>query len=224
VCLYSYVRRVLVVLVLAGAFGAGANAQILLYGSTYYQSAVASSTFQNNPTYGIYKLFDNNLSTEWASWANTQSGYNPQGNQEVWFSFNLDQSYTIDAIRVAPRQPTTAIGDGISGMKVWISGTSLGVDVKTASQTSAFLSTPLGLAPTLNQSVNISNAFTPATYSFSSPVEGQYFLVQLTTNTYNHLQNIGAREFVVSVPEPSSLSLMLASGAVLMAGRRRKSD
>jgi len=29
---------------------------------------------------------------------------------------------------------------------------------------------------------------------------------------------------VVSVPEPSSLSLLLAGGAVLMAGRRRKSD
>jgi len=217
------INKALAVLVLAGAFGAGANAQSLLYGSTYYQSAVASSTFENDGTYSIDKLFDNNLSTQWASWGNTQSGYNPQGNQEVWFSFNLNQSYTIDAIRVAPRQQTGAV-DSISGMKVWISGTSLGVDVKTASQTSAFLSTPLGLAPTLNQLVNISDAFTPATYSLSSPVEGQYFLVQLTTNLHDISQNIGAREFVVSVPEPSSFSLLLAGSAVLMAGRRRKQD
>jgi len=216
------VVRLLAVLVLAGA---SVNAQTLydLYGPTHYQSAVASSTFYNDQTYSIDKLFDNNLDTEWASWANTLNGNNPQDNQEVWFSFNLNQSYPIHAIRFAPRQPTTAIGDGISGMKVWISGTSLAVDVKDAVQTSDFLYDS-ELEPTLNQSVNISDAFTPATYSFSSPVEGQYFLVQLTTDTYNSFQNIGAREFVVSVPEPSSLSLMLAGGAVLMAGRRRKSD
>jgi len=217
------INKTLAVLVLAGAFGAGANAQSLLYGSTYYQSAVASSTFENDETYSIDKLFDNNLSTQWASWANGINGNNPQGNREVWFSFNLDQSYPIHAIRFAPRQPTDAIGDGINGMKVWISGTSLGVDVQDAGQTMYFLYDS-GLEPTLNQSVNISDAFTPATYSFSSPVEGQYFLVQLTTDTYNSIQNIGAREFVVSVPEPSSLSLLLAGGAVLMAGRRRKSD
>ena len=215
--------RLLVVLVLAGTFGAGANAQILLYGPTYYQSAVESSTFMDDPTYSIYNMFDNDLNTMWASWANTENGFNPQGNQEVWFSFNLNQSYTIDAIRVAPRSQTGTI-DSISGMKVWISGTSLEVDVKTESETSDFLSTPLGLAPTLNQSVNISDAFTPATYSLSSPVEGQYFLVQLTTNLHIGGQNIGAREFVVSVPEPSSLSLLLAGGAVFAAARRRRLD
>jgi len=115
-------------------------AATILYGSTYYESVVASSTFQDDPTYSIDNVFDSDLSTQWASWANDLNGNNPQGNQEVWFSFNLDQSYTINAIRFAPRQPT-GLGDGISGMKVWISGTYLGVDVQSGSETSDFLST-----------------------------------------------------------------------------------
>jgi len=202
----------------------------VLYGPTYYTSAVASSTFLNDPTYGINNVFDSDLNTEWASWGNDLNGDNPQGNQEVWFSFTLDQSYTIDAIRFAPRQRTGAVGDGISGMKVWISGTYLGVDVQSGSETSDFLSTTLGLAPTLNQLVDISDPFVPATYSLPSSVEGQYFLVQLTTDVYLTDQNIGAREFVVSVsastvPEidPAGMGSVLAlvTGALGLLERRR---
>lgn len=193
----------------------------ILYGPTYYESAVASSTFQDDLTYSINNVFDSDLNSQWASWANDVNGNNPQGNQEVWFSFNLVQSYTINAIRFAPRV-STGVGDGISGMKVWISGTYLGVDVQSGSETSAFLSTTLGLAPTLNQLVNISNPFEPATYSLPSSVEGQYLLVQLTTDVIDSNQNIGAREFVVSVPEPSIMALAgIACGGFSMWRRRR---
>ncbi|MEI8228992.1 MAG: PEP-CTERM sorting domain-containing protein [Planctomycetota bacterium] len=198
----------------------------VLYGPTYYTSAVASSTFEYDPTYGIGNVFDNDLDSQWASWGNTLNGYNPQGNQEVWFSFTLDEPYVVDAIRFSPRQPNDAEGDFITGLKVWIGGTSFGVNVQSAEETNDFLSSPLGANPTLDQSVNFSDVYSPETYSLLSPVAGQYFLVQLTTDFFLEVQNIGAREFVVSVvPEPSTYAMALAGlacGGYSILRRRKR--
>lgn len=195
----------------------------ILYGPTHYTSASASSTFNNNESgwYAIGNVFDADISTQWASWANDVNGQNPQGNQEVWFSFALDKAYAIDAVVFAPRW-ITGLGDGISGLKVWISSVPLGVDVQDAGQTTAFLADrPL---PTLVQYVNFEDPTVPQTYSLASPVVGQYFAVQLTTDFYDPNQNIGARQFVLSVvPEPSTYGIVLG-GLALAAGifRRRR--
>ena len=213
------------VTVLTSAFSCLSFAGTLLTDTSYYTSAVASSTFVDDPTYGISNVFDNNVNTEWASFGNDLGGNNPQGNQEVWFSFALDQSYLVDAVRFLPRQPNSMPGDFITGLKVWIGETSFGVDVQSETETAAFLSDPLGGTPTLNESVNFpDNPFVPQTYSLPSPVQGQFFLVQLATDEYNILQNIGAREFVVSVvPEPSALSLLAVGlGGVIALRRARR--
>ena len=53
------------------------------------------------------------------------------------------------------------------------------------------------------------------------------YTLSATDQGINGLPSLGASSLgfrVASMPEPSSLSLLLAGGAVLMAGRRRKSD
>jgi hypothetical protein len=185
-----------------------------LTGTSYYTSAVASSEFSS--AYGINNIFDGNMTTQWAiaSYAET----NPQGRDVGWFSFTLDQEYSIDALRLAPRFATNTV-DGFNTAKMWIGTSSFGVDVTSASSTSSFLA---------------SN--TPATWSrtgmfdglqsfaLDAPVTGRYVLVQLiNTGDSGTFRNLGLREFALSataVPAPGAIALVGLAG--LAGGRRRR--
>jgi hypothetical protein len=185
-----------------------------LTGTSYYTSAVASSEFSS--AYGINNIFDGNMTTQWA--IASYAGTNPQGRDVGWFSFTLDQEYSIDALRLAPRFATNTV-DGFNTAKMWIGTSSFGVDVTSASSTSSFLA---------------SN--TPATWSrtgmfdglqsfaLDAPVTGRYVLVQLiNTGDSGTFRNLGLREFALSataVPAPGAIALVGLAG--LAGGRRRR--
>ena len=209
--------------VVAGAIAIGiasvADAS-LLYGTAVNTNAVASSFY--NAGFGVNNLFDNDVSTQWA--ISGYNGANPQGADQAWFSFTLDQVYTLDAIRFAPRN-VSGQTDGIDTINVWIGTTSFGVDVTNATSTNNFLGT--ATAVTWTQS-NFTSA-AAQNYTLGTPLQGQYVLVQLintTDPTAPSNRNIGAREFVFSGVVPSAVpgSGLAASGTLGLAGvaRRRR--
>jgi len=188
----------------------------ILYGPTYYTSPVASSQFSSQ--YAITNVFDGDLNSQWA--IRGFAGGNPQGRDEAWFSFTLDQSYTIDAIRFAPRNASGAV-NGINTINVWIGSASFGVDVTSASSTSSFLTT--GGSSTWTQS-NFASA-SAQTYALGAPIVGRYVLVQLINTTDADInRNLGAAEFVVSVASvPGGAAGVLGAGLAGLVTRRRRS-
>ncbi len=190
-----------------------ANADFLT-GPSHYTSAVASSEFSSG--YVINNVFDNNMSTQWA--IASYAGTNPQGRDVGWFSFTLDQSYSIDALRLAPRFATNTV-DGFNTVNMWIGTSSFGVDVTSASSTSSFLAS--NTSATWSRTGMFDGL---QTFTLGAPVTGRYVLVQLinTTDT-GTFRNLGLREFALSataVPAPSAIALIGLVGAV--GARRRR--
>lgn len=222
------IQRQPVRLALVGAIAIGSASVAdasLLYGTAVNTNAVASSSFPGGG-FGVNNLFDNNLSTEWvidSYGTNGSDGSNPQGRDQGWFSFTLDQVYTIDAIRFAPRNVTGQI-NGINTINVWIGTTSFGVDVTNASSTTAFLGS--ATAVTWTQSNFSSTA--AQDYTLGTPLLGQYVLVQLINTTDTSLaRNLGASEFVLSGVVPSAvpgtgLAAIGTLGLTGVARRRRR--
>ena len=193
---------------------AGSAHADFLTGTSYYTSAVASSEF--SPVYAINNIFDNNMSTQWA--IASYAGTNPQGRDEGWFSFTLDQAYSIDALRLAPRFATNTV-DGFNTVKMWIGTSSFGVDVTSASSTSSFLAS--NTSTTWSRTGMFDGL---QTFTLGAPVTGQYVLVQLinTTDT-GTFRNLGLREFALSatvVPAPGAVALLGLAGA--FGSRRRR--
>jgi hypothetical protein len=193
---------------------AGSGHADFLTGTSYYTSAVASSEF--SAAYGINNIFDNNMATQWA--IGSYAGTNPQGRDVGWFSFTLDQEYSIDALRLAPRFATNTV-DGFNTANVWIGTNSFGVDVTSASSTSSFLASN---TPATWSRTGMFDGL--QTFTLDAPVTGRYVLVQLinTTDT-GTFRNLGLREFALSataVPAPGAIALVGLAG--LVGGRRRR--
>jgi hypothetical protein len=190
-----------------------ANADFLS-GPSHYTSAAASSEFSAG--YVIGNIFDNDMNTQWAIASYAQT--NPQGRDVGWFSFTLDQSYSIDALRLAPRFATSTV-DGFDTAKMWIGTSSFGVDVTSASSTSSFLAS--NTSPTWSRTGVFSGL---QTFTLGAPVVGKYVLVQLiNTSDSGIFRNLGLREFALSataVPAPGAAALIGLFGAV--AARRRR--
>jgi MYXO-CTERM domain-containing protein len=189
-----------------------ANAEFLT-GAAYYTSAVASSEFSSS--YVIGNIFDNDMNTQWAISSYAQT--NPQGRDVGWFSFTLDQAYSIDAIRLAPRFATGTV-DGFDTVNIWVGTSSFGVDVTSASSTSSFLATNTSASWSRTGNFSGLQTFTPV-----APIVGQYVLVQLINTSDNGtFRNLGLREFAFSanaVPAPGAIALLGLAG---LAGRRRR--
>ena len=196
------------ILSVAGSAHAG-----FLTGTSHYTSAVASSEFSSG--YGIGNVFDNDMNTQWAISSYAQT--NPQGRDEGWFSFTLDQAYSIDALRLAPRFATATV-DGFDIARMWIGTSSFGVDVTSASSTSNFLAS--NTSATWSRTGVFSGL---QTFSLGAPVVGQYVLVQLiNTSDSGTFRNLGLREFALSataVPAPGAVALVGLAG---LAGSRRR--
>jgi len=195
----------------------------VLYGSTYYTNPVASSEYSG--LYPVTALFDNDWNTPWVIAG--EAGNNPQGREQGWVSFVLDQTYSIEDILFAPRS-ASGVPDGINTLKVWIGATSFGVDVTDAGSTSSFLSSPTGQSPTWTQSNFTTDSL--QTYPLNTLVTGRYVLAQfINTTDTNLFRNLGGRELVVDavpVPEPAVgplVSLAVAAVAWLAAVRGRVS-
>lgn len=190
-----------------------------LYGPTYYQNPVASSEFSGGG-FPITSVFLNSPG-DWAI-AGGPTPTNPQGRNQAWFNFSLDQEYSISAILFAPRNATGSV-DGIDILNVWISTTPFSVDVTNATSTNSFLTA--NPTPTWSKSGFANNS--TQTYSLPSPVNGQYFVAEIINTTDTTLaSNIGAKQFVVdavAVPEPSSLMLLGCGmlGGLMVVCRRR---
>ena len=189
-----------------------ANADFLS-GLAHYTSAVASSEFSSG--YVINNIFDNDMNTQWAIASYAQT--NPQGRDEGWFAFTLDQSYTIDALRLAPRFATATV-DGFDTVNMWIGTSSFGVDVTSASSTNSFLAS--NTTATWSRTGVFSGL---QEFSLGAPVVGQYVLVQLINTSDNGtLRKLGLREFALSataVPAPGAIALLGLAG---LANRRRR--
>ena len=190
-----------------------ANADFLS-GLTHYTSAVASSEFSSG--YVINNIFDTDMNTQWAIASYAQT--NPQGRDEGWFSFTLDQAYSIDALRLAPRFATNTV-DGFNTVNMWIGTSSFGVDVTSASSTNSFLAS--NTSTTWSRTGMFDGL---QTFTLGAPVTGQYVLVQLinTTDT-GTFRNLGLREFALSatvVPAPGAVALLGLAGA--FGSRRRR--
>lgn len=193
---------------------AGSAHADFLTGTSHYTSAVASSEF--SPAYVINNVFDNNMSTQWA--IGSYTGTNPQGRDVGWFSFTLDQSYSIDALRLAPRFATNTV-DGFNTANMWIGTSSFGVDVTSASSTSSFLASN---TPATWSRTGMFDGL--QTFTLGAPVTGRYVLVQLINTVDNGtFRNLGLREFAFSataVPAPGAFALVGLAGA--FSGRRRR--
>ena len=189
-----------------------ANADFLT-GPTHYTSAVASSEFSSG--YVINNIFDGDMNTQWAIASYAQT--NPQGRDEGWFAFTLDQSYSIDALRLAPRFATGTV-DGFDTVNVWIGTSSFGVDVTSASSTSSFLATNTSASWSRTGSFSGLESF-----SLAAPVVGQFVVIQLiNTSDSGTFRNLGLREFALSataVPAPGAIALLGLAG---LATRRRR--
>ena len=192
---------------------AGSAHADFLTGTSYYTSAVASSEF--SPSYVINNIFDNDMATQWA--IASYAGTNPQGRDVGWFSFTLDQSYSIDALRLAPRFATNTV-DGFNTANMWIGTSSFGVDVTSASSTNSFLAS--NTTATWSRTGVFSGL---QEFSLGAPVVGQYVLVQLINTSDNGtLRKLGLREFALSataVPAPGAIALLGLAG---LANRRRR--
>lgn len=192
---------------------AGSAHADFLTGTSYYTSAVASSEF--SAAYVINNVFDNDMATQWA--IASYAGTNPHGRDVGWFSFTLDQSYSIDALRLAPRFATNTV-DGFNTANMWIGTSSFGVDVTSASSTSSFLASN---TPATWSRTGMFDGL--QTFTLGAPVTGRYVLVQLIntvdTGTY---RNLGLREFALSataVPAPGAIAMLGLAG---LASRRRR--
>ena len=192
---------------------AGSASAEFLSGAAYYTAAVASSEFSSS--YRIGNIFDNDMNTQWAISSYAQT--NPQGRDEGWFAFTLDQAYSIDAIRLAPRFATGTV-DGFDTVNIWVGTSSFGVDVTSAASTSSFLATNTSASWSRTGSFSGLQTFTPG-----APIFGQYVLVQLiNTSDTGVFRNLGLREFALSVdavPAPGAIALLGLAG---LAGRRRR--
>jgi hypothetical protein len=194
------------------------QAEILYNGgaTTYFTNAVGSSFFVNDP---VTNLFLNNTTT-WA--IDGAAGNNPQGRDQGWVSFQLDQLYRIDDILFEARNATGQV-DGINILNVWIASTPFTVDVTNPTSTSSFKSS--NPTPTFTQT-----GFNGAleTFTLATPVIGQYFVAELINTTdLNGSRNLGAKQFVVNavVPEPSTYAMALAGlacGGYLVRRRRKR--
>jgi hypothetical protein len=195
------------------SMSSSANAAFLS-GAAHYTSAVASSEFSSS--YALSNIFDNDMNTQWAISSYAQT--NPQGRDEGWFSFTLDQAYSIDAIRLAPRFATGTV-DGFDTVNIWVGTSSFGVDVTSANSTSSFLATNTSASWSRTGTFSGLQTFTPL-----APIVGQYVLVQLVnTSDTGVFRNLGLREFAFSansVPAPGAIALVGAVG--LYGGRRRR--
>jgi hypothetical protein len=193
---------------------AGSAHADFLTGTSYYTSAVASSEFSS--AYVINNVFDNDMATQWA--IASYAGTNPQGRDVGWFSFTLDQSYSIDALRLAPRFATNTV-DGFNTANMWIGTSSFGVDVTSVSSTSSFLASN---TPATWSRTGMFDGL--QTFTLGAPVTGQYVLVQLiNTVDTGTFRNLGLREFALSataVPAPGAIALVGLAG--LAGGRRRR--
>lgn len=192
---------------------AGSAHAEFLTGTSHYTSAVASSEF--SPSYGINNIFDNDMNTQWA--IASYAGTNPQGRDVGWFSFTLDQSYSIDALRLAPRFATNTV-DGFNTVNMWIGTSSFGVDVTSASSTTSFRAS--NTTPTWSRTGTFDGL---QTFTLGAPVTGQFVLVQLI-NTVDDgtFRNLGLREFALSatvVPAPGAIAMLGLAG---FASRRRR--
>jgi hypothetical protein len=192
---------------------AGSAHAAFLTGSSHYTSAVASSEFSSG--YVVNNIFDNDMSTQWAISSYAQT--NPQGRDEGWFAFTLDQAYSIDALRLAPRFATGTV-DGFDIVNMWIGTSAFGVDVTSASSTNSFLAT--NTATSWSRTGYFSGL---ETFSLGAPVVGQFVLVQLINTSDNGtFRNLGLREFALSataVPAPGAIALVGLAG---LTGRRRR--
>lgn len=192
---------------------AGSAHAAFLTGSSHYTSAVASSEFSSG--YVVNNIFDNDMSTQWAISSYAQT--NPQGRDEGWFAFTLDQAYSIDALRLAPRFATGTV-DGFDIVNMWIGTSAFGVDVTSASSTNSFLAT--NTATSWSRTGYFSGL---ETFSLGAPIVGQFVLVQLINTSDNGtFRNLGLREFALSataVPAPGAIALVGLAG---LTGRRRR--
>ena len=214
--------RPLLSLALATWFAATASSRVVaevLYGSTYYTAPVASSEYSE--LYPVTALFDNDADSPWVIAG--EAGNNPQGREQGWVSFVLDQTYSIEDILFAPRSPSGQ-PDGIDTLRVWIGTTSFGVDVTSGASTSAFLSSLTGQNPTWSHSNFTSDAV--QTYPLAQPVTGRYVLAEfINTTDTNTFRNLGGRELVVNavaVPEPTVGGLAAAAVALVALVRRTR--
>ena len=191
----------------------GSASAEFLTGPTHYTSAVASSEFSSG--YVVNNIFDDDMNTQWAIASYAQT--NPQGRDEGWFAFTLDQSYTIDALRLAPRFATATV-DGFDTVNMWIGASSFGVDVTSASSTSSFLAS--NTSATWSRTGYFSGL---QEFALGAPVVGQFVLVQLINTSDNGtFRNLGLREFGLSaeaVPAPGAIALLGLAG---LANRRRR--
>lgn len=214
---YIFLNTVIAVAILCGYSLSESASGGILIGTSYYTDAVASSEYSAG--WSVNNLFDNDLEVGWAIAGS--AGNNPQGQRQGWISFTLDKTYDILNVLYASRNPSTDTMDRTDLLKIWISNTAFGVDVKNASQTNAFLTTTTGLSPTLSLS-NFDS--TLQTFSTGGPLSGRYVLAQFITTDTNPNSNLGGRDFLLdvqaSVPEPTSIAIF-GLGAIGIAIRGR---
>lgn len=193
---------------------AGSAYALVLTGPDAYLNLRVSSIFSGS--FGSSKLVDADKNTPWV--ISGALGANPQGRDEGWFSFELEEGFLIDRLNFAPRNPSGQV-DGIDRLEMWASLSPFGVDVTSAGSTSAFLTS--NLKPSFKV-----NGFAPTTslpYSYSTgTLAGRYFLVRLLnqTDTLSN-RNLGAKFFQLEgaplVPGPVPA---LGVASAFLASRR----
>jgi hypothetical protein len=215
-------RRVLGPLLSLGLVSAAVSlsagsAHALLLPADAYRNLRASSVFGSG--YDASQMVDGDPATPWAIGSN--SGTNPQGRDEGWFSFELSKNFIVNQVLFAPRGPSGQV-DGVDQLQMWAAADPFGVDVTDAASTSTFLAS--NLTPSLQINVFAPTPSLPYTYSTGS-LFSRYFLVRLVNQTdTTSSRNLGARTFQLQATPvvPAPLPALGLASAFLTARRLRR--
>jgi hypothetical protein len=193
------------------------SAHALLLPADAYRNLRASSVFGSG--YDPAQLVDGDPLTPWVISGN--SGTNPQGRDEGWFSFELTKDYLVNDVLFAPRGPSGTV-DGVDLLQVWAAANPFNVDVTDAASTSTFLAS--NLTPSLQVNGFVATPNLPYSYSVGS-LFSRYFLVRLVNQTDSiSSRNLGARTFQLQATPvvPAPLPALGLASAFLTARRLRR--
>ena len=174
---------------------------------TLYTGASAQVWWNDTPDFGPQHLFDVNM-TGMAVGANLTGLHandfvagNGDGSsvQTYYVAFQLDQDYAnINSVFYAQRSGNNPLADKIQTLTIW------------SSATTPFTAANPG---TLGESINITdqNPAEWAEYTLSTPISGQYFLIEGAQTTQNgNPGGFQLRLGASSVPEPGTLNVIVA--------------
>jgi hypothetical protein len=190
---------------------------LLLLGQNDYRNLVVSSSFGTG--YEGARLVDSDPESAWAIGGNSNT--NPQGRDEAWASFNLDQhGYLLDTLFFSPRGASGSV-DGVDELQLWVSKVPFLVDVTSKASTDAFLAQQV--VPLLHVNGFADAAILPYQYRLNM-VFAKYMLLRLTNQTdLRASRNLGAKQLYFKVEfAPGPLPVLGAASGWLWARKLRR--